>query len=226
MPLVVLEDVHWADQASLDVLRVLGRRIDSTGAFVLATYRDDEVTGDHPLRVVLGELASTPGVVRLGVPRLCLDAVRELAEPTGADAEAIHGLTEGMPSTSPRCWRRAVASCPRRCGTRCSRASRSCSSRRGGCSRPSRSCRSGPSSGCSNGRRPRPCHRRRPRHPPRQSHPTTRFVTGSSSNGPASVPNRSDPKSGVIAKRASNPRPEPSRCVACRRVVVRRCCCC
>ena len=92
---VVLEDVHWADQSSLDVLRVLGRRVDGTGAFVLATYRDDEVTGDHPLRVVLGELASAPGVVRLGVPRLSLDAVRELAEPTGADAEAIHELTEG-----------------------------------------------------------------------------------------------------------------------------------
>jgi DNA-binding CsgD family transcriptional regulator len=91
---VVLEDVHWADAASLDVLRVLARRIDGTDAFVLATYRDDEVTGDHPLRVVLGELTSAPGVSRLAVPRLSLDAVRELAEPVGADAEAIHRLTQ------------------------------------------------------------------------------------------------------------------------------------
>ena len=69
--LVVLEDVHWADQSSLDVLRVLGRRIDATPARSCspptATTRS---TGDHPLRVVLGELASAPGVVRLGVPRL------------------------------------------------------------------------------------------------------------------------------------------------------------
>lgn len=93
--LVVLEDVHWADQATLDVLRVLGRRIDSTPALVLATYRDDEVTGDHPLRVVLGELASAPGVVRLPVPPLSLDAVRELAEPHGVDGDAIHRLTRG-----------------------------------------------------------------------------------------------------------------------------------
>ena len=50
----MLEDVHWADAASLDVLRILGRRVEGTGAFVLATFRDDEVTGDHPLRVVLG----------------------------------------------------------------------------------------------------------------------------------------------------------------------------
>ncbi|HEX4929534.1 MAG TPA: AAA family ATPase, partial [Gaiellaceae bacterium] len=94
-PLLVLEDVHWADQASLDVLRVLGRRIDSTSALVLATYRDDEIEGDHPLRIVLGELTSAPAVSRVGVPRLSLDAVRELAEPQGADAEAIHRLTQG-----------------------------------------------------------------------------------------------------------------------------------
>jgi DNA-binding CsgD family transcriptional regulator/tetratricopeptide (TPR) repeat protein len=92
---LVLEDVHWADGASLDVLRVLGRRADGSAAFVVATYRDDEVTGDHPLRVVLGELASSRGVVRVGVPRLSLEAVRELAEPTGADAEAIHRVTLG-----------------------------------------------------------------------------------------------------------------------------------
>lgn len=93
--LVVLEDVHWADAASLDVLRVLGRRIDGTVTTVLATYRDDEVAREHPLRVVLGELASASGVVRVAVPRLSLDAVRELAEPAGADAEAIHRLTHG-----------------------------------------------------------------------------------------------------------------------------------
>jgi DNA-binding CsgD family transcriptional regulator/tetratricopeptide (TPR) repeat protein len=92
---VVLEDVHWADAASLDVLRVLGRRVDGTGAYVLATYRDDEVTDEHPLRVVLGELASARGVVRLSVPRLSVEAVRALAEPYDADGDAIHRLTQG-----------------------------------------------------------------------------------------------------------------------------------
>ena len=93
--LVVLEDLHWADQATLDVLRVLGRRIDASGSLVLVTYRDDEVEGDHPLRVVLGELASAPGVSRVSVPRLSLAAVEALAEPQGADGEAIHRLTRG-----------------------------------------------------------------------------------------------------------------------------------
>jgi predicted ATPase len=92
---LVLEDVHWADQATLDVLRLLGRRIDTTPSFVVATYRDDEVEGEHPLRVVLGELASAPPVVRASVPRLSLAAVKELAEPHGRDAEAIYRLTGG-----------------------------------------------------------------------------------------------------------------------------------
>jgi len=93
--LVVLEDVHWADEATLDALRVLGRRIDQTRGLVVATYRDDEVDGDHPLRVVLGHLASAPGVSRMTVPRLSIDAVRELAGSSGADGDAIHALTGG-----------------------------------------------------------------------------------------------------------------------------------
>jgi DNA-binding CsgD family transcriptional regulator len=93
--LVVFEDLHWADQATLDVLRVLGRRVDSTAALLLATYRDDEVDRGHPLRVVLGELASVPAVSRLSVPRLSLEAVRELAVPHGVDGDALHRVTRG-----------------------------------------------------------------------------------------------------------------------------------
>ena len=94
---LVVEDTHWADQATLDVLRVLGRRIDATPSLVLATYRDDEVDADHPLRAVLGELTSAPGVARMAVPPLSLQAVRALSEPVGADAEAIFERTRGNP---------------------------------------------------------------------------------------------------------------------------------
>jgi DNA-binding CsgD family transcriptional regulator/tetratricopeptide (TPR) repeat protein len=93
--LVVLEDLHWADQATLDVLRVLGRRIDSTRALAVVTYRDDEIEPEHPLRVVLGELASAPGVSRVVVPRLSPEAVAELAAPHGVDADAVYRLTRG-----------------------------------------------------------------------------------------------------------------------------------
>lgn len=92
---LVVEDLHWADQATLDVLRVLGRRIDATPSLVLATYRDDEIEAAHPLRIVLGELASARAVSRQAVPRLSLDAVCALAETYGGNGEAIHRLTLG-----------------------------------------------------------------------------------------------------------------------------------
>ena len=53
---LVLEDLHWADTATLDVLRLLARRLDDLPVLVVATYRDDELDRTHPLRVALGEL--------------------------------------------------------------------------------------------------------------------------------------------------------------------------
>ena len=58
---LVLEDLHWADEATLDVLRLLARKVDSAPALVVGTYRDDELELRHPLRVVLGELATDAG---------------------------------------------------------------------------------------------------------------------------------------------------------------------
>ena len=55
---VIVEDVHWADEGTLDVLRLLGRRLRATPALVIASYRDDALDRAHPLRVVLGELAT------------------------------------------------------------------------------------------------------------------------------------------------------------------------
>ena len=94
---VILEDVHWADEATLDVIRVAGRRIDSAAGAVVVTYRDDEIVGTHPLRAVLGELASAPGVSRLTIGRLSEDAVRALCAPYDADADEVYRLTGGNP---------------------------------------------------------------------------------------------------------------------------------
>src|ERR1700722_6106269 len=54
--LVVFEDMHWADEATLDLLKYLGRRIHRTHSMLVATYRDDEVGPRHPLRFVIGDL--------------------------------------------------------------------------------------------------------------------------------------------------------------------------
>ena len=53
---LVLEDVHWADEATLDVIRLAGRRVGDVPALVVLSYRDDELERSHPLRIVLGDL--------------------------------------------------------------------------------------------------------------------------------------------------------------------------
>ena len=69
---MVLEDLHWADEATLDVLRLLSRRIESVPALVLATYRDDELDREHPLRIVFYfPLVATP----LAIPWAAADFV-------------------------------------------------------------------------------------------------------------------------------------------------------
>ncbi len=94
-PIVVFEDVHWADEATLDVLGLLGRRIESFPAMLVATYRE-ELDRAHPLRVVLGELPSG-GVRRLKLLPLSSSAVATLAEREGADAEQLYRQTAGNP---------------------------------------------------------------------------------------------------------------------------------
>jgi DNA-binding CsgD family transcriptional regulator len=97
LSVVVLEDVHWADEATLDVLALLGRRIESVPALVLVSYRDDELERAHPLRLMLGELATSEGIDRLGVAPLSPAAVAILAEPHGVDADELYGKTGGNP---------------------------------------------------------------------------------------------------------------------------------
>ena len=94
---LVLEDVHWADEATLDVLRLLGRRISHLPALVLATYRDEELERLHPLRRVVGELANTPAVLRIPLSPLSRNAVDQLAAVSGRDGEAVYEMTAGNP---------------------------------------------------------------------------------------------------------------------------------
>jgi DNA-binding CsgD family transcriptional regulator/tetratricopeptide (TPR) repeat protein len=94
---LIFDDVHWADEATLDLLRFLGRRVHDTRALIIATYRDDEVGPKHPLRVVLGDLATSAAVHRMTLPPLSEAAVRTLAEGSGLDPAALHRWTRGNP---------------------------------------------------------------------------------------------------------------------------------
>jgi DNA-binding CsgD family transcriptional regulator/tetratricopeptide (TPR) repeat protein len=95
--LLVLEDLHWADEATLDALRFLGRRLDGLPVLVVATYRHDEVTARHPMTGVLGDLATVPAVTRMLVPPLSVDGVATLAAHSAAtvDPAALHARTAG-----------------------------------------------------------------------------------------------------------------------------------
>ena len=93
----VLEDVHWADEATLDVLRLLARRVETVPALVVVSYRDDELDGAHPLRLVLGELRSGPSITRLKIGRLSSEAVAELAQPHHVNATELYRKTAGNP---------------------------------------------------------------------------------------------------------------------------------
>ena len=60
---VVFEDLHWADDATLDLLRVVGRRIRDLSLLFIGTFRDDEVGTEHPLRLALGDFSSADEAV-------------------------------------------------------------------------------------------------------------------------------------------------------------------
>jgi tetratricopeptide (TPR) repeat protein len=94
---VVLEDVHWADEATFDLLRLLGRRIKDVGTLVIATYRSDELPRAHPLRIVLGDLSNVDGVERIQLEALSPAAVAELAASSGADPADLYAKTGGNP---------------------------------------------------------------------------------------------------------------------------------
>jgi DNA-binding CsgD family transcriptional regulator/tetratricopeptide (TPR) repeat protein len=88
---VVLEDLHWADDATLDALRLLARAVRDRAMLVVATYRDDEVERFSPFQVVLGDLCG-PGTLRVDVGRLSVKALRELG---ASDPEELYALTGG-----------------------------------------------------------------------------------------------------------------------------------
>jgi DNA-binding CsgD family transcriptional regulator len=94
---LVFEDVHWADEATLDLMRLLSRRIDDLPAMLMASYRDDEIGPAHRLRILLGDLAGVPSVRRYAVPPLSEAAVARLATGQRRDVPELYRVTGGNP---------------------------------------------------------------------------------------------------------------------------------
>lgn len=94
--ILVFEDTQWADEATLDAIKYLGRRIATTHGLLLLTFRDTEVDTDHPLRGVIGDLPPSR-LVRLHLGGLSIDAVAEIIAETDLDVEDVMAATDGNP---------------------------------------------------------------------------------------------------------------------------------
>ena len=94
---LVIEDVHWADDATLDALRYLIRRIADLPAVLILTYRDDELNRGHPLHGLLGQASRSDHVRRLPLRRLSQQAVRQLSAGSPVDVNDLFALTSGNP---------------------------------------------------------------------------------------------------------------------------------
>ena len=93
---LVIEDVHWADQATLDLLAFLARRIESLPVLLLVTLRDGDGRAPSVDRI-LGGVASLPVLRQLPLEPLSRPGVERLASDTGVDARELHRITAGNP---------------------------------------------------------------------------------------------------------------------------------
>ena len=103
-PLVlVLDDLHWADESSLLLLEFLAREISSSSVMVVGTYRDNEATGSHPLTQTLGSLVRENNFHRVLLTGLNREEVGNLVEARAgvtvpeAAVDSLHQRTEGNP---------------------------------------------------------------------------------------------------------------------------------
>ncbi len=94
--ILIFEDVHWADQSTLDLIRFLSRRIARLRAMLVISFRADEVVADHPLRSVLGDLPAD-AVVRVPVHALSREAIGTLAKGSRFDSDTLYEITAGNP---------------------------------------------------------------------------------------------------------------------------------
>jgi hypothetical protein len=94
---IIIEDIHWADEATIDLLRFLGRRLRDAPVLLIVTYRDEGLAADDPLRIALGDLTTQRPTRRVRLAPLSVDAVRMLAEGSGLKAAELYRLTGGNP---------------------------------------------------------------------------------------------------------------------------------
>ncbi len=112
LKVVVVEDLHWADEATVDLVRFLGRRLRSAPVLLIVTYRDDGLAPGDPLRIAVGELGTQQSTRRIRLVPLSAQAVGVLAEGSGLEPAALYRLTGGNPYFVAEVVRSGAAAVP------------------------------------------------------------------------------------------------------------------
>lgn len=94
---LVVEDLHWVDAGTADVLRFVARRLGSVPVAIVVTYRDHEVGPRHPARQLLGDMANHERLSTLSLSPLSEDGVRQLVRGSTLDPLQVHAVTGGNP---------------------------------------------------------------------------------------------------------------------------------
>ncbi|WP_276615377.1 ATP-binding protein [Nonomuraea basaltis] len=100
---LLIEDIHWADRSSRDLIAFLSRNLHIPQVLIVMTYRSDDLHRQHPLRPVLAELGRVHGVHRLDLPRLSRDEVAQQMTgilgkvPEYGSVTKVYERSEGIP---------------------------------------------------------------------------------------------------------------------------------
>ncbi|NOX94604.1 MAG: LuxR family transcriptional regulator [Alphaproteobacteria bacterium] len=94
--ILIIEDIHWADYATLDFIKYIGRRISILSALLIVSFRNDEIVDSHPAHSVFGDLPPK-NTVRLDVIPLSLAAVETMSQSSAYDSKELHFITGGNP---------------------------------------------------------------------------------------------------------------------------------
>ncbi|MEV6860407.1 AAA family ATPase [Streptosporangium subroseum] len=101
--ILIIEDIHWADRSSRDLIAFLSRNLRTAPVLMILTYRSDDLHRQHPLRPVLAELGRLDGVLRLDLPRLTqAEVAAQMAgilgsAPEFAQVDKVFQRSEGIP---------------------------------------------------------------------------------------------------------------------------------